>query len=322
MPTEVERFNPLGITPEQAEKIREHNRWAHDLGATTYDDKQPYMMPSAVTEFQKDIRYLRSFFPKDSPRVLDLGCGTGFMTLAFAEQLCWVTSVDISSGMLAELRRKIAIEACTTLTASIQIVEEDVDKFLANTDALYDGIVFHSVLHHLPDYLETLKQACRRLLPGGFLYIATDPLNRKMMTPLNRWMARASELEEKWVNASLYRIRYLCERFWANSLPDAIQKAWRMFYASGASQRTPDSETKTKPDISLVEYHDVCGGIDEQEGIAVLKTQGLQILRSEKFCLYRHAWLTGLARSLRCPNVFKIIAHSTSSPIPVGGTYE
>ena len=60
-------------------------------------------------------------------RVLELGCGTGNLTMQFLEAGCDVVGVDMSAEMLAELRRKAAGAA---VEHRCELHEADVDGFL------------------------------------------------------------------------------------------------------------------------------------------------------------------------------------------------
>ena len=53
--------------------------------------------------------------------MLDIGCGTGLMTLALAREGAHVTALDFSSGMLARLREEIP----KSLASRIDLVQED-----------------------------------------------------------------------------------------------------------------------------------------------------------------------------------------------------
>jgi ubiquinone/menaquinone biosynthesis C-methylase UbiE len=93
--------------------------------------------------------------------VLDLGCGTGVLTLALAEQGYHVTGLDISPAMLEQVRPKIGRRHVT-------LQQGDVFN-LPFPDASFDGAATRWVIPHFRDWPLILKEAGRVLRPGAFL---------------------------------------------------------------------------------------------------------------------------------------------------------
>src|SRR5215472_8651986 len=85
------------------DEIREF--WDED--AATYD-KSPAHYPQRPQEQAAWAATLRHLLPAPPAAVLDMGAGTGFLSLLLAAQGYQVTAADISPGMLARLRAKAA----------------------------------------------------------------------------------------------------------------------------------------------------------------------------------------------------------------------
>lgn len=126
-----------------------------------------------VTSSPAFAKVLESLLAAASPQpddvCIDLGAGTGFVTLALAPRVSSVLSVDIAAGMTEELQARAAeagIANVSTLTADLTA--------LRLPPASADLIVSSYVLHHLSSSGKQalVKEAVHWLRPGGRLVIA------------------------------------------------------------------------------------------------------------------------------------------------------
>jgi ubiquinone/menaquinone biosynthesis C-methylase UbiE len=105
---------------------------------------------------------------RTSDCVIDLGCGTGALSLELARRSRTVHAVDVSEAMLALCRRKAR-------ERGIDNVETHCAGFLTYEHAgePAGAIVSAAALHHLPDFWKgvALKRMARMLRPGGRLYL-------------------------------------------------------------------------------------------------------------------------------------------------------
>jgi ubiquinone/menaquinone biosynthesis C-methylase UbiE len=105
------------------------------------------------------------------PSVLDLGCGTGNMTMLLAQSGLCVVGVDLSPEMLAVARRKIPNEASVHFvqTGAVELV----DHFPSGS---FDTILSILMFSELSDAEQRLAlRQCRGLLrPGGRLILADE----------------------------------------------------------------------------------------------------------------------------------------------------
>ncbi len=113
--------------------------------------------------------------PLPAMTVLDAGCGTGNYTQALLGVVGRIEAVDLSAGMLAVARAKLA----DALAAGRAALHEAAIDALPLGDATVDGVMVNQVLHHLPDdgaagwpaHRRVLRELARVLRPGGVIVL-------------------------------------------------------------------------------------------------------------------------------------------------------
>lgn len=76
-----------------------------DIDAKTYDDSASHH-PRSAAEQAAWSAALRRLLPPPPAKVLDVGAGTGFVSILLARQGYAVTALDLAPGMLARLKEK------------------------------------------------------------------------------------------------------------------------------------------------------------------------------------------------------------------------
>ncbi len=114
-----------------AEKIRRSNIEIHDREAAIYDSVHPEVLGSfEQRKIVMDLDLIASIMPTGSPvRVLDIGCGTGNLTIEYLNRGYKVKAVDIAPEMIAMLQSKID----RMDVSSVELVVGDAE------DGSYDG---------------------------------------------------------------------------------------------------------------------------------------------------------------------------------------
>ncbi len=102
--------------------------------------------------------------PKPPTRVLDLGCGTGSLSVLLAEAGHEVTGVDLSSQMVARAVRKVARH-----NVAVQVVVGDAGD--PPVEGPFDVILTRHLVWALPDAPGALARWVSLLRPGGPLVL-------------------------------------------------------------------------------------------------------------------------------------------------------
>jgi SAM-dependent methyltransferase len=95
-------------------------------------------------------------------RVLDLGCGSGRLTIALARAGAAVTGVDTSDERLRQARVRAAEHG-----VAVELVDADMNGRLPFADGSFDGATSRLVLMAATDPVATLREMGRAIVPGG-----------------------------------------------------------------------------------------------------------------------------------------------------------
>ncbi|MFD7325785.1 class I SAM-dependent methyltransferase [Streptomyces sp. NPDC059875] len=135
-----------------------------DAAAAAFDDEPDHGLRSDRTRAAW-ARHLRDWIPSEPADVLDIGCGTGSLSLLLAEAGHRVTGVDLAPKMVQQARAKLG---AAQLTA----------RFLAGDamapptgDQRFDVALSRHLLWTLPDPEAALREWVGRLRPGGRLVL-------------------------------------------------------------------------------------------------------------------------------------------------------
>jgi SAM-dependent methyltransferase len=144
-----------------------------DEDAATYDH-DPGHAPDDALELAAWRQALSSRLPPPPARVLDVGAGTGFLSLLLAELGYQVTALDLSSEMLARLAEKA--EGRGLEVRVVNGMAEDPPP------GPFDAVVERHLLWTLPDPKGALvawrQQARSGAVLASFRTSSTDPLDQ------------------------------------------------------------------------------------------------------------------------------------------------
>jgi tRNA (cmo5U34)-methyltransferase len=146
--------------------VSHHKTVAEAFGgaAGTYDQSRRRLVPCFDEFYATAVQFASLALPDTSPRVLDLGAGTGLLSLLLAgvRPDASFTLVDAAAPMLAKAER---------LLTERGIIHEVRHQDLAEPlpPGAYDAVVSALAIHHLPDAgkRDLMRRIRTVLAPGG-----------------------------------------------------------------------------------------------------------------------------------------------------------
>jgi SAM-dependent methyltransferase len=140
------------------DRIREF--WDRD--SATYDHSASHAASDPL-EAAAWRAALRRALPDPPVSVLDVGAGTGSLSLLAAELRYEVTALDLSEGMLSKAREKAAARGLE--------VEFEVGSAIAPPEGPFEAVMERHVLWTVPDPVGALRAWRRVTAPGGRLVL-------------------------------------------------------------------------------------------------------------------------------------------------------
>jgi SAM-dependent methyltransferase len=171
-----------------AEALREFYSAAPFPGYPERDDLCALRARAGRSEF---ARLLDQAIPPDA-RVLEMGCGTGQMTLFLAGAGRLVVGADLTRASLllaAAAERRYGVEG-------VLFVETDLRSAGLRAGA-FDVVVANGVLHHTPDPRASFAALVRLVRPGGVIVIGVYNAFARLPHRLRRLVARVSRF--RWI---------------------------------------------------------------------------------------------------------------------------
>jgi ubiquinone/menaquinone biosynthesis C-methylase UbiE len=142
-------------------------------------------------------------------RVLDVACGPGFLTLAFAGACASARGIDATPAFVERARRLASERGIENV--SFELGDANA---LPEPDASWDVVACRAAFHHFPDPARVLAEMVRVAKPGGVLLVA-DLLGSEL--------PKRAELHD--------RIERLCDPTHARALP--LSEFSQLFRAQG-----------------------------------------------------------------------------------------
>jgi SAM-dependent methyltransferase len=209
--------------------------------------------------------------------VLEVGAGDGSMTesiLALGHQ---VVATEMSAASAARLASRFGGND------RFEVIHDPEGNFSALEGRQFDSLLFASVLHHIPDYLETISRLLdSHLTTGGALVSIQDPL----------WYARVGRPVRFATEAS-----FISWRLTQGELLRGLKTRLRKLRGGPGEEEPGD----------VVEYHVVRDGVDEQ-AIAQLLGRRFANVRIETYWSSQGPLQQRIGKRLGLRNTFAVLA--------------
>ncbi len=231
-------------------RIIEDNIKMHAVEADYYDIFHRELTNGYILKnLNKDINFVLTTFGSSSPHILDMGAGTGYMTIPFLKKGCFVDAVDISPEMLNICKQKVAKLG---LGNKARFFVSGAERFLLDLkEEKFSVIVVSSFLHHLYDYMKILSELDKHLVPGGIIFIAWEPTSELY--------ARFSSLAKviDFIDNRFFRIYMKKHNIF---IPDTDYK-FSDYHANSGKGCDPDAiiEDFKKKDYSILKFKNFSG---------------------------------------------------------------
>jgi SAM-dependent methyltransferase len=154
----------------------------HSLGKPFTDDYCPQYLAVMTALF--------SLMAPPPRRIVEFGCGTGWLSLFFAQRGYEVLGIDISEDAVRHARAAAQARRLTTVEFSAC----DYESFAGQ--ARFDYAIFHDALHHAESELAALRCAHAALAPGGCV-ITLEPGSGHSETESSRQAVAKYQVHEK-----------------------------------------------------------------------------------------------------------------------------
>jgi SAM-dependent methyltransferase len=154
-----------------------------DADAETYDQAADHY-PSRPQEVAAWAAALRRLLPEPPLKVLDVGAGTGFLSLLLASQGYQVTATDLSPGMLDRLRAKATVRGL-----AVQVIEADAEHPPVDD---FGAVVERHLMWTLPSPAKALA-AWHSVAPTGRLVLVEGTWGTRGASPAELMRQRARQ---------------------------------------------------------------------------------------------------------------------------------
>jgi ubiquinone biosynthesis O-methyltransferase len=172
-------------------------------------------------------------------RFLDVGCGSGRLTIMAAHQAAESVGFDFSEGAIA-----IAELNAACAQQQVRFEVDTIEGFCQKTSETFDVITLVGVLEHVPHPLQTLQDLHRLLNPGGLLVVSCP----NFINPRGfSYMTLLTLLDLPMSLADLRQIDYMDMERWAGETGFNLERVVGAIYRFGWDEKAAQDMIKRLP---------------------------------------------------------------------------
>jgi ubiquinone/menaquinone biosynthesis C-methylase UbiE len=152
-------------------------------------DGRLYQMHAARTAEREGAFFLPH--GRQGLRLLDMGCGSGSMTVGLAASVASgeAVGIDVEPTVIERARRRAADDGIPNV-----FFEVGSAYALPFPDGAFDAVSAHTLLQHVRDPLRVLREARRVLKPGGVIGLREGDWGTWVIAPANEALEQAIAL--------------------------------------------------------------------------------------------------------------------------------
>ncbi len=143
--------------------------------------RQPYLIELT---YAKNFQLVKESIPGKKLKILEVGCGTGFMSLELARMGHYVTAIDRNKDLVSLAKRTASTDPYRKTRGGLTFDIANFDRWTGRPEA-YDIVLFSRVLHDMPQPERILSKARVQLKEFGriiCLEYAYNLLDRRAAT--------------------------------------------------------------------------------------------------------------------------------------------
>ena len=186
-------------------------------GKPLHGDKNSFGVDKYITydELYLLLNVLRKIDLPERSKVIDVGCGPGWVSQILGKMGYSVMGFDICRDMISIAKKRLKSEKYPPYplkTLDVRFIVHDIEDKCLDIEELYDCAIFESTLHHFLDPVSAIKNISKNLKDNAVIIITEGRLQQENMLGVknDEIMKRYKTLERTFTKDQLKEILEHC----------------------------------------------------------------------------------------------------------------